>query len=199
MFLFYLQDMKLIIATNNLHKVQEIQKEIDKNIELVTLRDIGFSGEIPESELTLEGNALQKAHFIYDRYRIDCFADDTGLEIEALNGEPGVFSARFAGEHCSDKDNVEKVLSAMMGHTNRKARFKTVIALVINGEQHLFEGIVEGEILFEKKGVHGFGYDPIFKPSGIPYTYAELSMEEKNRISHRAIAVKKLINFFKHN
>lgn len=196
MFLFYLQSMKLIIATNNIHKVEEIRQVINKKIELLTLNDIGFKGDIQELEMTLEGNAVQKAFYIFDRYHISCFADDTGLEIDALNGEPGVFSARYAGENCSYEDNIEKVLSAMQGIDNRNARFRTIIALIINRKPTLFEGIVLGTIIHERRGTNGFGYDPIFQPSGLPRTFAELSMDEKNKISHRAIAIKKLVDYF---
>jgi XTP/dITP diphosphohydrolase len=196
LFLFYLQSMKLIIATNNIHKVEEIRQVINKKIELLTLNDIGFKGDIQELEMTLEGNAVQKAFYIFDRYHISCFADDTGLEIDALNGEPGVFSARYAGENCSYEDNIEKVLSAMQGIDNRNARFRTIIALIINRKPTLFEGIVLGTIIHERRGTNGFGYDPIFQPSGLPRTFAELSMDEKNKISHRAIAIKKLVDYF---
>ncbi len=187
--------MKLLIATNNLHKVQEIRHALDQRIELLTLNDIGFSGDIPETEKTVEGNAIQKAFFIYERYRINCFADDTGLEIEALNGEPGVYSARYAGEDCCFENNINKVLAAMQSVKNRSALFRTVIALIMDGKLITFEGIVKGMICDKRRGENGFGYDPIFQPEGLDKTFAEISLEEKNRLSHRAIAVRKLVHY----
>jgi XTP/dITP diphosphohydrolase len=189
--------MKLVIATNNIHKINEIRHLLNEKIELLSLSDIGCQIQIPETEKTIEGNAAQKAFFIYDRYMINCFADDTGLEIEALHGEPGVFSARYAGDNCSYEDNITKVLTAMHEMKNRSARFKTVIALIINGKLQTFEGIVEGIIRNERKGSNGFGYDPIFQPAGLDRTFAEISLEEKNRISHRAIALQKLVDYLK--
>jgi XTP/dITP diphosphohydrolase len=189
--------MRLVIATNNIHKINEIRHLLNERIELLSLSDIGCQIHIPETEKTIEGNAAQKAFFIYERFKINCFADDTGLEIEALNGEPGVFSARYAGENCSFEDNIRKVLTAMQGKENRSARFKTVIALIINGKLKTFEGIVEGTIRKDKKGGNGFGYDPIFQPAGSEMTFAEMSLEEKNIISHRAIALQKLVNYLK--
>jgi len=187
--------MKLIFATNNINKVKEIQQIIHDKIELLSLRDIGFSGDIPEMADTIEGNAIQKALFIYNRYNRDCFADDTGLEIEALHGKPGVLSARYAGEGCNFEDNIRKVLKEMQHVSNRKASFKTVIALVHDGRLKLFEGKVDGEILHEKRGEQGFGYDPIFKPAGLNYSFAEMSLKEKNKISHRALAIYKLTDY----
>ena len=191
--------MKLVIATNNIHKINEIRHLLNEKIELLSLGDIGCQTQLPETEMTIEGNAAQKAFFIYERYTINCFADDTGLEIEALKGEPGVFSARYAGENCTYEDNIRKVLTAMREKKNRSARFKTVIALVINGKIKTFEGIVEGIIREKEKGKNGFGYDPIFQPAGLEKTFAEISLEEKNRISHRAIALQKLVNYLKSN
>jgi len=187
--------MKLAIATNNTFKIEEIRHALGQQIELLTLNDIGFNGDIPELEKTIEGNAIQKAFFIYDRYKINCFADDTGLEIEALNGEPGVYSARYAGESCCFENNINKVLAAMQSVQNRTARFRTVIALIINGKLKTFEGIVKGKICNEKRGEYGFGYDPIFQPAGLNKTFAEIPLEEKNKISHRAIAIRKLAHY----
>jgi XTP/dITP diphosphohydrolase len=189
--------MKLVIATNNIHKVNEIRHLLNEKIELLSLADIGCKADIPETEMTLEGNASQKALYIYERFKFNCFADDTGLEIDALNGEPGVFSARYAGKNCSYEDNIRKVLSAMKGQVNRNARFRTVIALIINGKIRLFEGVIEGIIRDGRSGKNGFGYDPIFQPAGLKKTFAELTLQEKNRISHRAIALKKLVNYLK--
>jgi len=191
--------MKLVIATNNIHKINEIRHLLNEKIELLSLGDIGCRIELPETEMTLEGNAAQKAFFIYERFHFNCFADDTGLEIDALKGEPGVFSARYAGENCTYEDNIRKVLTAMQEMKNRSARFKTVIALVINGKIETFKGIVEGIIRDQKRGNNGFGYDPIFQPAGLEKTFAEISLEEKNRISHRAIALQKLVNYLKNN
>ncbi len=187
--------MKLVFVTNNVNKIKEIQHAIGNQIDLQTLSNIGFAGDIPEMAKTIEGNAVQKALFIYNRYKTDCFADDTGLEIEALNGRPGVLSARYAGDDCSFEDNIIKVLKEMQNISNRKARFKTIIALVHEGRLKIFEGIIEGEILNEKRGIEGFGYDPIFKPAGLDCSFAEMSLAEKNRISHRAIAVSKLKDY----
>ncbi len=188
---------KLIIATNNQHKIDEILPLLPQDIELVTLRQLGVSQDIPETGSTLEENAIQKARFIHQQYNVDCFADDTGLEIEALNGKPGVYSARYAGEQCSAKDNVEKVLSELNGQSNRKAAFKTVIALILDGKEYLFEGAVEGEIISSTHGEGGFGYDPVFLPVEHYLTFAEMPLEMKNKISHRARAVEKLVSFLK--
>jgi XTP/dITP diphosphohydrolase len=185
----------LVFATNNKHKLEEIRHLAGPHIHLLSLADLGFTGDIPEEEETIEGNAAQKAWFIYDRYRINCFADDTGLEIEALHGEPGVYSARYAGENCSFEDNMNKVLSAMEGAQNRKACFRTVIALVENGKLTTFQGEIQGIITREKHGLQGFGYDPVFQPVGFDRTFAEMDLQEKNRISHRALAVQKLIDY----
>ena len=187
--------MELVFATNNKHKLEEIQNILGKRIKILSLKDIGFVDEIPEDYDTLKENALQKARYIYDRYKKNCFADDTGLEIDFLNGAPGVMSARYAGIKCTFDDNVNKVLKEMQGATNRDARFKTVIALILNGEEHFFEGKVEGEILTERYGKGGFGYDPIFKPIGVKESFAQMALEEKNKISHRGIATKRLTEF----
>jgi len=164
--------------------------------ELLNLKDIRFTGEIPETQNTIEGNAAQKAFFIYDKYGFNCFSDDSGLEIEALNGEPGVFSARYAGDGCTFEDNIKKVLQKMHGKLNRKARFRTIIALVQEGNLHTFEGRINGEITLKKRGNEGFGYDPIFQPEGYSQTFAEMSSIYKNNISHRSLALHKLIEYF---
>lgn len=187
----------LVFATNNRHKLEEIRAILKGIVEISGLGDIGFNEEIPEDQNTLEGNATQKALFIYDRFRIDCFADDTGLEIEALNGEPGVYSARYAGVNCSFDDNMNLVLKKMQGMSNRKARFRTVIALAERGEIRLFEGSINGTITTQKRGHMGFGYDPIFMPEGDHRTFAEMMTGEKNRVSHRALAVQALSVYLK--
>ena len=189
--------MKLVFATNNQHKLKELQAILGNHFELLSLNDIGCDEEIPEEQPTLEGNARQKAFFIFDRYGLPCFADDTGLEIEALNGEPGVLSARYAGGEKSSEANMNKVLDKMSKINHRKARFRTVISLIINGKETQFEGIVNGEILFEKRGSSGFGYDPIFLPEGFELTFAEMDLADKNKISHRGRAVQKLVDFLK--
>lgn len=188
------ENNKLVFATNNRHKLEEISHLAGPHIHLLSLSDLGFTGDIPEEKETIEGNAAQKAWFIYDRYGINCFADDTGLEIEALNGEPGVYSARYAGENCTFEDNINKVLAAMKGTDNRKARFRTVIALIENRKLVTFLGEIKGFITRQKQGLLGFGYDPVFMPAGYVKTFAEMELAEKNRISHRAIAVQKLID-----
>ena len=187
--------MKIIFATANQNKANEIQKIVPQEIQILSLKDIGFEGEIPETQPTIEGNAIQKANFIVDKFAQNCFADDTGLEVEALNGEPGVYSARYAGEERDDEKNIDLVLEKLANQVNRKARFKTVIALVIENQLHKFEGIIEGEIIKERRGTQGFGYDSVFVPNGFQKTFAELSMQEKNQISHRARATKKMIEF----
>jgi len=164
---------------------------------VVSLSDIGCYDEIPEEQPTLEGNALQKARYVYERYHQNCFSDDTGLEIEALDGRPGVYSARYAGVGCSFEDNINKVLSEMQPHTNRKARFRTVIALILDGKEYLFEGQVDGHISRERQGTNGFGYDPIFQPIESTVSFAEMDLEEKNKISHRGRAVEELVGFLK--
>jgi XTP/dITP diphosphohydrolase len=172
-----------------------VQAQVQNIIKIKSLKDIGFEGEIPETQSTIEGNASQKANYIHDRFQCNVFADDTGLEIESLHGEPGVYSARYAGANCSFKDNCEKVLKNLQGKSNRRARFKTVISLILNQTEYAFEGIVEGEILEDYKGEGGFGYDPIFKPLGYDHTFAEMPLELKNSISHRGKAVKQLVDF----
>lgn len=186
---------KLVFATNNLHKLQEVRPLLANKFNLLSLADIGFTEEIPEDFDTLELNASQKAWHIYNRFGIDCFADDTGLEVDALNGAPGVYSARYAGEHKSPQDNINKLLLALSGVENRRARFRTVISLVIGGNETLFEGVVEGVILTEKHGEAGFGYDPIFMPDGYNVSFAQMELDAKNAISHRGRAVSKLVSF----
>lgn len=186
---------KLIFATNNQHKLEEVSHLIKDNYKIQSLKDINCFEEIPETSDTIKGNASQKSHYIYDKFGIDCFADDTGLEIEALDGRPGVYSARYAGEEHNFEKNMNKVLAEMNGITNRKARFKTAISLILNGEEKNFEGIINGVILTEKRGQEGFGYDPVFQPDGFDKSFAEMDLEEKNKISHRAIAVRNLVNY----
>ena len=188
---------KLVFATNNAHKLEEIAAILGEKIELLSLKDIECTADIPETADTLEGNATQKAEYIYQQYGLDCFADDTGLEVEALNGAPGVYSARYAGDGHDSEANMQKLLKEMQGKENRKAQFRTAICLMMNGEEHLFEGIVKGEIIEEKRGGAGFGYDPIFVPEGYELTFAELGNDIKNTISHRARAVEKLCQFLK--
>lgn len=184
--------MKLVFATNNQHKLQEIKHMLGESIELLSLNDLEIVEDIPENQDTLERNAAEKSFYIYTKFGLNCFADDTGLEIEALNGEPGVYSARYAGEEKSAEKNMELVLKRLDKIKNRKARFRTVISLVIDGAETQFEGIVEGRILEEKKGTGGFGYDPIFKPDESEFCFAEMPMDEKNKISHRGRAIQKL-------
>ena len=187
--------MKLIFATHNRNKALEIQKFLPDNFQVLTLDDIGFHEEIPENESTIEGNSAFKAQFIYQNFKLNCFADDTGLEIESLNGRPGVHSARYAGGEKNSDANINLVLKELNGNQNRNARFKTVIALIIEGEQFQFEGIVNGTIIEEKRGVNGFGYDPIFIPENESKTFAEMDLIEKNKFSHRARALEKMIAF----
>lgn len=187
--------MELVFATNNQHKLEELQALLGSKIRLLSLNDIGCSDEIPEEQPTLEGNASQKAFYVFNKFGFNCFADDTGLEIESLNGEPGVYSARYAGEEKNPQANMNKVLRLMEKINNRKARFRTVISLVVDGTEVQFEGVVDGEILTEKHGDKGFGYDPLFKPAGFQKTFAEMNMTEKNSISHRGRAVEKLVNY----
>ena len=188
-------DNKMVVATNNAHKLKEIAAILGQEIELLSLKDIQCYADIPETADTLEGNARQKAMYIYENYGMDCFADDTGLEVEALGGAPGVFSARYAGEGHDSEANMQKLLKELAGKENRKAQFRTVICLIRNVKEHLFEGIVKGEIILEKRGGEGFGYDPIFVPEGYDLTFAELGDDVKNTISHRARAVEKLCQF----
>jgi XTP/dITP diphosphohydrolase len=191
------KNMKLVFATNNQHKLKELQAILGEKYELLSLKDIGCFEEIPEEQPTLEGNARQKAEYIYKKFGYSCFADDTGLEIEALNGEPGVYSARYAGEAKDPQTNMDKVLAKLKNEDNRKARFRTVISLVLDGEEKQFEGIVDGEIIRKKRGDSGFGYDPIFLPAGYNKTFAEMDLSEKNEVSHRARAVQKLVEYLK--
>lgn len=184
--------MELVFATNNPHKLHEIRGLLNNRFRILSLQDIGCYEEIPEEGATLEENASQKARFLTDHYGCDCFADDTGLEVEALGGEPGVFSARYAGPGKSAADNVEKLLKILAEINHRRARFRTVISLIINGKKQQFEGVVEGEILYEKRGTGGFGYDPIFRPFGSDRTFAEMDLEAKNLISHRGRAFEKM-------
>lgn len=187
--------MQLVFASNNKNKIQEMQQLLPNSIKILSLEDIGCTEEIPETAETIEGNAILKANYVTEKYGYDCFADDTGLEIEALDGAPGVYSARYAGEHKNADDNMDKVLFEMDTIDFRKAHFKTVIALNLNNEQHLFTGVIKGEIIKTKKGTQGFGYDPIFQPNNYNCTFAEISMEEKSEISHRGIATRALIDF----
>ena len=190
-------NMKIVFATNNKNKILEVQQMLPPTIEIINLESIGCFEEIPETASTIEENAIMKANYVTQKYGYDCFADDTGLEVETLNGEPGVYSARYAGEQRNSEDNMNKVLDALSNQSNRKAQFKTVIALNLKGEQQLFTGIARGEITLEKTGNQGFGYDPIFKPEGFEATFAQLSLEEKAAISHRGKATEQLISFLK--
>jgi XTP/dITP diphosphohydrolase len=191
--------MKLVFASNNHNKILEIRHQLPKEIELLSLDDIGCREDIPETADTIEGNAILKANYVTQKYGYNCFADDTGLEVEALYGAPGVYSARYAGEQKNASDNIDKLLAELEGESNRNARFKTVIALNLDGEQHLFTGIVDGEITTERAGDNGFGYDPVFKPEGLSYTFAQISIDEKQALSHRGRAVGQLIEFLKVN
>ena len=188
---------KLVVATNNAHKLEEIAAILGDEMELLSLKDIKCFADIPETADTLEGNARQKAMYIYENYGMDCFADDPGLEVDALNGAPGVYSARYAGDGHDSEANMQKLLHELEGKKNRKAQFRTAICLIQEGKEYLFEGIVKGEIIQEKRGGAGFGYDPIFVPEGYEQTFAELGNDVKNTISHRARAVEKLCLFLK--
>ena len=187
--------MKLYFATNNIHKLKEVQEVVGDSFQIESMRSLGINEDIPEDQQTLEGNALQKARFLYDRTGESCFADDTGLEVDALNGAPGVYSARYAGDAKNSFDNMALLLKNMSGKQNRKARFRTVIALILNGKEYLFEGVVNGTIAEEPRGTAGFGYDPLFVPDGYSTTFAEMDSEAKNAISHRGRAVEKLAAF----
>ena len=187
--------MKLVFATNNLNKLKEVQEMLPSSIELLSLKDINCFDEIEETETTLEGNAHLKADYITQKFGFNCFADDTGLEVESLDGKPGVYSARFAGEPSNSENNMHKLLVDLETNTNRKAQFRTAVSLNINEKKFLFEGICTGEILTKKQGEKGFGYDPIFKPEGFNQSFAKMTSEEKNKISHRGIAVQKLVEF----
>jgi len=185
----------LVFATGNPNKVKEVNQLLGSQLEVVSLKDIGCKEDIPETCPTIEGNSVQKARYVHEKYGVDCFAEDTGLEVLALNGEPGVKSARYAGEGRDDEANMQLVLDKLTGKPNRAARFKTVITLILGGEQHTFEGIADGHIQLKRSGVSGFGYDPIFEPKGFGITFAEMSASEKNAISHRGQAVRKLVAF----
>jgi XTP/dITP diphosphohydrolase len=189
----------LIFATNNSHKLQEVKQMLNGIVEIKSLADIHLSGDIPETADTLEGNALQKAQWVLERSGMDCFADDTGLEVKALGGRPGVYTARYAGDHCTFDDNINKMLAEMQGETDRSACFRTVICLLQGDSQRFFEGRVDGTILTERQGVEGFGYDPIFMPERFAVSFAEMPMEVKNRISHRGLAVAKLVEYLKND
>lgn len=189
--------MKLVFASNNKNKILEIRHQLPADIQLLSLEDIGCHEDIPETADTIEGNAILKADYVTRNFGFDCFADDTGLEVAALNGAPGVYSARYAGNQKNADDNMDKLLEELDGKQDRSARFKTVIALNLNGQQHLFTGIVNGEITTTKAGNKGFGYDPVFRPEELPYTFAQLSLDEKGKLSHRARAVSLLIDFLK--
>ena len=187
---------KLVFATNNAHKLEEVAAILGNQVELLSLNDIGCQTDIPETAETLEGNALLKSSYIYKNYHLDCFADDTGLEVEALNGAPGVYSARYAGGEGHDAQaNMFKLLHELEGKENRKAQFRTAISLILDGKEYLFEGVIKGEIIKEKRGDSGFGYDPVFMPEGYDRTFAELGNDIKNQISHRALALQKLCEF----
>lgn len=187
--------MKIVFATNNAHKLSEVAQVVGEKFELVTLRECGITEDIPENEPTLEGNALAKARYVYSRTGLNCFADDTGLEVDALSGEPGVRSARYATDGHDDEANKRLLLERMQGVENRAAQFRTAVALIMDGEEYLFEGIVRGDIATEEHGEGGFGYDPLFFPEGGAKTFAEMSAEAKNEISHRGRAVRKLAEF----
>ena len=189
--------MKLVFATNNQNKLKEVQEMLPNSIQLLSLKDINCFDEIDETETTLQGNARLKADYITSKYGYNCFADDTGLEVKSLNGKPGVYSARFAGEPSDSEKNMQKLLSELNGIENRSAQFRTVVALNLNNENYLFEGICKGDILHHKQGEKGFGYDPIFKPLGYDASFAEMSSATKNKISHRGIAIQKLVAFLK--
>ena len=191
--------MKLVFATNNKHKLQEVRDIVGNRVEVLSLSDIGCCDDIPETADTLQGNALIKARHIYGKYGLDCFADDTGLEVEALGGAPGVYSARYAGEECDSEANMRKLLENLTGKSNRNAQFRTVIALIIDGKEMLFDGIVKGTIAMEKKGDSGFGYDPIFIPEGHTESFAQMSGEMKNSMSHRFRATQQLGDYLKEN
>ncbi|MDD2611534.1 MAG: non-canonical purine NTP diphosphatase [Bacteroidales bacterium] len=186
---------KVVFATNNIHKIAEVSDILCSEIKLLSLKDIGCFDELPETQNTIEANALQKARYVYEKFGMDCFADDTGLEVEILKGAPGVYSARYAGEDCNSENNIQKLLLKMDGETNRNACFRTVAALILDGKEYLFEGKISGRILTEKHGTDGFGYDPVFLPDGYDLSFAQMGMELKNRISHRALAMKKLSTF----
>lgn len=189
--------MKLCMATNNAHKIAEIKPLLDTSVQLVSLADIGCREELPETGDTLEANSWQKAQYVWDHYGVSCFADDTGLEVEAINGEPGVYSAMYAGPQRDSGDNMRLLLGKLEGKENRRAQFRTCITLILNGEKHQFEGVVKGSILEAPRGAGGFGYDPLFVPDGYTQAFAEMPLTEKNKISHRSRAVQALIGFLR--
>src|SRR5690554_4008747 len=191
------KNTELVFATQNQNKAKEIQGLLPSNFTVKTLKDIACTDDIPEEQPDLAGNALQKARYVYDKYNVDCFADDTGLEIDALDGEPGVFSARYAGSEKDSQKNMDLVLEKLNNQSNRKAQFRTAIALILDGKEHLFEGKVKGEIRKERSGEKGFGYDPIFEPENYGKTFAEMTLDEKNERSHRGRAIEKLAAFLK--
>ena len=186
---------KIVFATNNQHKLSEIKNILGNDFEIISLKELGFTNDIPETGKTLAENASQKSHYIYNLYKVDCFSDDTGLEVEALDGDPGVYSARYAGEDCSYDDNVNKLLKELGNSQNRKAAFKTVISLILDGKEYQFEGRVDGSVTTEKHGSGGFGYDPVFLPDGYRQTFSEMDATLKNKISHRGKATAKLVDF----
>ncbi|WP_448702483.1 RdgB/HAM1 family non-canonical purine NTP pyrophosphatase [Mucilaginibacter sp. AW1-3] len=188
---------QLVFATNNAHKIEEVAAKIGHQFDILSLDAIGFTDDIAETGTTFHANASIKSQTIYNKFKLNCFGDDSGLEITALNGEPGVYSARYAGEHGNHDANIDKVLENLKDKTDRRARFITVISLILNGEEHFFEGTVEGTIRHERSGAKGFGYDPIFQPDGYNITFAEMTMDEKNNISHRARALEKMVEFLK--
>lgn len=190
------EKITLVFATQNQNKAKEIQAVLPEHIIVKTLKEIGCDSDIPENQPDLKGNALDKAKYVVEHFNTNCFADDTGLEIEALNGEPGVYSARYAGPEKDSEKNMDLVLEKLKNETNRKAQFRTVIALILDGKTYFFEGVVKGEIRKERTGIDGFGYDPIFEPEGCGRTFAEMSMEEKNTMSHRGRAIEKMVAFF---
>ena len=191
--------IRLCFATNNENKILEIRQILGDEFRILSLNDINCHEEIPENQPDLAGNSLQKARFIFDHYLTDCFADDTGLEVKALNGDPGVLSARYAGEQKDNKKNIKLLLKNLSNKTDRKARFRTVITLIQEGEVHQFDGIIDGKISNELRGQQGFGYDPVFIPDGYSQTFAELGLAEKNKISHRGIAIRKLVRYLRNN
>ena len=189
--------MKICFATNNAHKIQEVSRLLGDAFTLLSLADIGCQEELPENQDTLTGNSEEKASYVYQHYHIDCFADDTGLEVDALDGKPGVYSARYAGQQRSSEDNMNLLLTELAPHTNRAAQFRTIITLWLHDHMHQFEGVVQGHIAEQRSGRQGFGYDPIFIPEGYDRSFAEMTMEEKSEISHRGRAVRKLVEFLK--
>lgn len=189
--------MDICFATNNPNKLKEIRLILGDSFNILSLKDIGCHEELPENQNTLEGNSLEKASYVNRHYKVNCFADDTGLEVDILNGAPGVYSARYAGPNCSSEDNMNLLLEELNGIENRKAKFKTIITLILEGKQHQFSGEVQGIILNKLKGTKGFGYDPIFQPDNYNKTFAEFTMEEKNKISHRGLATQALVEFLK--